>query len=374
MEDTSQTPSPGAKSLSRRRLFFGAFCILLVGVIAAPHLLSHTTYRDVILNRLLDDPELSVAADSADFGWLSPVGVNGIEIVDPRHQRLKLTVERMQAERSWLEMLSDSPNLGRIDFEHANAVLKLPIPASEYTDAVPDPLGPLLQGHVNDFHVSIQSENSTHQLFDLANMSFSFEIKRSAATRLLDIHPMIVLEHVPLTLELCDDVLRTITPVVADVVEADGEISLRIDTCQIPLDLEDEDQRWQKTDIHGVLTLHSLRARFKTPLLRGIVDVMAADAGKEIPEIIQLSHECEVRFEVRRDGLYHEGLEFGLPDVAPDLVLRSRGTIGLDESLNLTVEAPNWAVEGNLPSKPEDAKLIPITITGNLEEPVVTVP
>jgi hypothetical protein len=41
------------------------------------------------------------------------------------------------------------------------------------------------------------------------------------------------------------------------------------------------------------------------------------------------------------DGrVYHEGLAVGLPEVRSDLVIKSHGSVGLDESLDLTVDIP----------------------------------
>ena len=38
--------------------------------------------------------------------------------------------------------------------------------------------------------------------------------------------------------------------------------------------------------------------------------------------------------------MHHEGLRIGFPEIDPDLVVSSRGSIGLDETLDLHVELP----------------------------------
>jgi len=54
-----------------------------------------------------------------------------------------------------------------------------------------------------------------------------------------------------------------------------------------------------------------------------------------------------------RDGrLYHEGLRVGFPDIDPGLVVSSRGSIGADETLDLSVDLPRLGIR----SRAEDDK------------------
>ena len=58
------------------------------------------------------------------------------------------------------------------------------------------------------------------------------------------------------------------------------------------------------------------------------------------PSVIRLVEDAEIHFQLRDGRLHHEGLRVGFPEIDPDLVVSSRGSIGLDETLDLHLELP----------------------------------
>ena len=70
-----------------------------------------------------------------------------------------------------------------------------------------------------------------------------------------------------------------------------------------------------------------------------------------------------------RDGrLHHEGLRIGFPEIDPELVIRSRGSIGLDETLDLHLELPR------LRKDKRDKGPLQCHVTGTLSEPIIAIP
>ena len=70
--------------------------------------------------------------------------------------------------------------------------------------------------------------------------------------------------------------------------------------------------------------------------------------------------------------MHHEGLRIGFPDIDPTLVVTSRGSVGLDHSLDLVLEAPRIVVPGkNDAGKPKSTAPVRLQATGTIENPVV---
>ena len=70
--------------------------------------------------------------------------------------------------------------------------------------------------------------------------------------------------------------------------------------------------------------------------------------------------------------MHHEGLRIGFPDIAPNLLVSSRGSVGLDHSLDMVLEVPR--IVSPLKKEPVDSKDAPVRlrVTGTIEKPIVT--
>jgi Uncharacterized protein conserved in bacteria len=55
---------------------------------------------------------------------------------------------------------------------------------------------------------------------------------------------------------------------------------------------------------------------------------------------VRLVQDAEICFHAEDGRLHHEGLRIGLPDIDPDLVITSSGSVGLDQTLDVHVELP----------------------------------
>ena len=85
-----------------------------------------------------------------------------------------------------------------------------------------------------------------------------------------------------------------------------------------------------------------------------MVKVLADMYGKKPSEVVRIVEDAEVRFQVREGRMHHEGLRIGFPDIAPDLLVSSRGSVGLDHSLDIVLEVPRIVVPGK--KAPADPK------------------
>jgi hypothetical protein len=127
----------------------------------------------------------------------------------------------------------------------------------------------------------------------------------------------------------------------------------------------------EKAQLKGRLTLHSVEIG-PTPAVQALVGLL----GVKVPSAVRLAKDDVVTFSMHDGRVHHEGLAFGLADVEPEMLIRSHGSVGLDQTLDWFVQLP--ALGGRLPEGPlrEALSQAPITlhITGTLERPMVKLP
>jgi hypothetical protein len=63
-------------------------------------------------------------------------------------------------------------------------------------------------------------------------------------------------------------------------------------------------------------------------------------------------------------------LRLGFPDISPKLLINSRGSVGLDKSLDLVLEVPRILVQGKV--ELDDTNLVRFRVTGTMDNPIVT--
>ena len=83
--------------------------------------------------------------------------------------------------------------------------------------------------------------------------------------------------------------------------------------------------------------------------------------------MIRLVEDSEIHFQVRDGRLHHDGQRVGFPEIDPDLVISSRGSIGIDETLDLYLEMP-WLRKGKRDKGPLQAH-----VTGTIREPKIAI-
>ena len=101
---------------------------------------------------------------------------------------------------------------------------------------------------------------------------------------------------------------------------------------------------------------------------QALVQLVADMNGKDASDVVRLVQDAEIRFHAEDGRLHHEGLRIGLPDIDPDLVISSSGSVGLDQTLDLHVELPR--LDPLLRKEKGPAKC---HITGTISNPKVSV-
>lgn len=70
--------------------------------------------------------------------------------------------------------------------------------------------------------------------------------------------------------------------------------------------------------------------------------------------------------------MHHEGLSIGFPDISPDLLVTSRGSVGFDKSLDITLEIPRILFDKKELAIRKGQAPVRLRMTGTIDEPIVT--
>ncbi|QDU40384.1 hypothetical protein Mal4_47400 [Maioricimonas rarisocia] len=180
-----------------------------------------------------------------------------------------------------------------------------------------------------------------------------------------------VLEQVQFSEEMCRTWCRFLSPMLADSTDIDGRFTLGISDMQMPLD------RVAESDIRGTFTIHSAKVG-PGPLARRVVGLVSqisgvvrkrGGRGLELPGEWMTIDDQDVAFELKDGRVHHSQLDLRIGD----LVISSRGSVGLDETLAITIAIrlpERWKELGPVLSSLA-GDVIEIGVAGTLDNPQI---
>lgn len=334
----SETQLKRRSGSTKRRLLVVLGLVILLGVIVAfaPLIVAKTSLRDGLLSWIAGEG-VRVTATDAEFGWRGPLELDELRVAVGEDDFLLMS-ERVSAAKSWPVLAADLPHLGsvrltrpRIDLE-VSQLFQQPGVESE---AEPYPL--TVEAFIDDGSVRLRMERLAEPILELEGLTAHLVIEQLPEGRMLILDPIDVLKDYPLNPELCSEGLHLIAPILASVGTVEGTLSLRLENFRIPLD---GGSREDLTDIEGVLRLDDVQTGFGNPVLNEAVGNLAALFGFETPDKIRIADEARIEFAVANHRVRHEDLSFKIPEVTGERIWRSQGSVGFDESLDLTIFAP----------------------------------
>jgi hypothetical protein len=162
-------------------------------------------------------------------------------------------------------------------------------------------------------------------------------------------------EQIQVDPAMCASVLRYAAPALANVSTAKGTISVVLDACRIPL------ADPGSSDLSGRLVIHSLEIG-SGPMLHALSVLL----GDETPG--RLRQESVVAFRMKDRRIYHDGLEL----MFPVLTIRTSGSVGLDQTMDLTAEMPvppKWLGGNAAAIRAVANQTIRLPLRGRLDKP-----
>jgi hypothetical protein len=163
----------------------------------------------------------------------------------------------------------------------------------------------------------------------------------------------LVLEHAKISRELCDQFLGYAVPVLAGAAQAEGEVSLTLESCRLPA------AAGEQAEMSGRLTIH--RAQVSgSPLVREVATLLKGSPT------LTLMRDSVVSFHLVNGRVHHQDLQL----VFPEVTVRTSGSVGLDGSLDLVAELrvpAKWVGDGRLGVAA--GKTIRVPVRGSLAHP-----
>ncbi|MGO9115342.1 MAG: hypothetical protein ACLP9L_39520 [Thermoguttaceae bacterium] len=153
----------------------------------------------------------------------------------------------------------------------------------------------------------------------------------------------------------CRSALKYVVPVLASVTQSQGQFSIQLDGCRIPIgDLN-------RAEIAGRIIVHSATMN-AGPLVEQLASLVAAS-----PSLVHIEPESVILFRMTGGRIYHQGLALQFPDVT----MRTYGSVGLDDSLKLMVETsvPLTWLPSNAMTDAIKKRKLQIPVGGTLQSP-----
>jgi hypothetical protein len=219
---------------------------------------------------------------------------------------------------------------------------------------------------VEDASLVLRQHDRKEPIIAADGINMNMQVETTASGRVLAVEPVEVFKKRKLSLEVAAGLVKLLAPDAQSDREVDGEISLGFAKLRIPLGVA-RDQEFKQLDAEGKLTLHQVASEVKSPLWQGLIRLLADLHGKQAPNVIRLVADSEIQFQVCNGRLCHEGLRIGFPDIDPELVINSCGSIGIDESLDLHLELPR------LRKHMRDKGPLKCHVTGTVREPKIAI-
>ena len=310
----------------------GIVAVLLLLVIFAPSIASHRPLRSWVLKRAFPGVRGTITCSSASFGWFSPIVIEGLAIRPPEaadEVRPVIAIQKIAGNRPLWEMLFNKSEPG--DFTIEKPVLDVVmtdtgsnlkdvfVPRAEQTQSQRDALKHLTTGiHIDGAELSVSGPRIPRG-WKAGPLDIAFEIKDGV----LDLQPVTLFDHARLTQRACNDFLQFVAPILADATTVDGVFSLKLDTWKVPL------YDPQKTTGSGLLDINSL-------------NVGAGPLAAELSKLLRLSprilyvKDSPVSFYMKDERIHHVNLTFYIEGI----LVRTTGSVGLDETLDMTIEIP----------------------------------
>ena len=209
-------------------------------------------------------------------------------------------------------------------------------------------------------HVDVNDGKATlTPTIDLSQSPGAVNLKRGDGIR-----------QINLTAEMCRGWLKYVAPLLADSTRAQGNLSLELEQAAAPI------YDFSALSSKGVLVIHeaqvgpgSLITKLTGPITQilSVVDPQsAADLAR--PNWIQIPKQ-DVEFQVQQGRVYHKQLVLRHRDVE----IRTTGSVGFDQSLDLVAEVPvldRW-IKNNRFLESLRGKSIPFRVRGSFAKPNV---
>lgn len=368
---------------SRRRLYrrvWGGLLALAVLVALAPRLIAITPLRNALINAAIEGDTVQVSTDEASFGYFTPVSVGGLRVI-ATDGSANVHVRSITAEKSWLRLLLGRHDLGTFTFVAPKLdVVATPPPPDDPSESADHESArslqlPQLSAAIEDAAVTLRTVGLVEPVLDLRELAMTMHIRDAEQGSVFVVEPVTLLEQEPLSPALCNHGLQLIAPMLANEIDVRGALSFRLDHCSIPVGDIDRETRARLAEIDGEIEFQGVSVGLKNEITKQLLGLVAGLRGREPPGLMTVAETSTVRFQVIDGRVHHQGLTFLLPYAGASFGIDSSGSVGIDETLDLTLalDLPAEWLGDSLLARFVTAEPLELRVRGTVDEPIVGV-
>ncbi|MGE3999133.1 MAG: hypothetical protein AB7I48_02865 [Planctomycetaceae bacterium] len=185
-----------------------------------------------------------------------------------------------------------------------------------------------------------------------------------------ELRPGLVLENIEFSQEMCHQWLKYLSPPMAQAASAEGRFSIALSECDLAL------EQASVSLLQGTLSIHSARIQpgpFSQQIIGvvGVVESLIPGRRSQVAAAVGNDWltfpEQDVPFQMTDGRMFHSGLEFRVGSV----LVRTSGSVGLDESLDLLLEIPvpdDW-LRGSFLADTLHGEVLRIPLRGTFQNP-----
>jgi len=372
---TTQDTSPTWK----RRLVWILSALILIALVLvalAPRILSQPPFHGWVFRKATSDIHGHAKIDHLRLRWFSPPVIEGFHIESPDGDPVLNTVScagstsifrwlftpanlgtfRVNRPELTFVLRPDGNNLGRT-FASKSSEANGQSEVTRTGDGVQSPVTAYIQILDGRF-VFRRVEDPDGWSIEGLNVTVGIESEADSDGRSrIRVPAEQLLDHVDLTPRICNDLLKFVTPALANSSWVQGQVSLSLDGASLPLGTLAQGQ------LSGQMTIHSVQAG-AGPVVTDVLSIFG------VPDSIQLVNESRVQFKMEGGRVYHEGFRFQ----TGNFQVETSGWVGLDESLDLVAKVTVPSVESET-DRPRLISLrgqtLEIPVSGTLGQPRV---
>ncbi len=331
----SGTPSVPPKRRSWHRWLLAAVIILLLFIYFLPNLIALPWARQKLLDSAFARVNAKATMKDLSLGWFSPVSVGDFELQAYESGHNTIAVKKIDSDASLVNLIFRH-DVGSFRIDQPELYVQFDKDGNNVSRLL-KALGGSTWGNraatldIVDGRLLLRGPNSA-QPWKIDGLNLNVAMIPSSdspdGVPLLHGDHAQLLHNAELTPEMCNDIIKFVVPPLANTTRTSGRVSLNLEQFSWPLG------KPNAAELKGQLTLHSVDC--------GPGELIKSIAGlfkfSNLPATLQLSKDDDVAFNMHDGRVYHENLIFSLPVLEQSLSIRSHGSVGLDETLDLSVE------------------------------------
>jgi len=365
-----------------RRGLAGSLLAVVLLVAASPYLFSWPPLANFALGAASWRIQGRATVGAASLGWFSPPALNDLEVV-PRKGPPLLKAPTIVIDRPLWQIVTQG-HVGQVRIERPELHLLVRKDGSNLEDLLgrrikpserpsgeataprerpPADIKRSVDVRIVDLRVAWRTPDSPRE-WDVAGINLAFGLRPASSTAGVSPELLVgrgvVIDHCRISPGMCNDVLQLAAPILSKVTHAEGDFSIDLDDGRVPLD------RPETGKLAGQLSLHSVKVG------PGSFVHQLAENLRVAPEV-ELARESVVTFELVDGRIQHRDLEFSLPP----LRVRTRGSVGFDDSLDMLAEIrvvlPDGITSASSSARQLTERTLQIPIKGTLSKPRIDV-